>query len=68
MEGSCPVISFDFFYTKAGDEAAKDEDTLVSMIMVEKDWVFGCCAIELKGTIRPSHQGAGSFLCFAWLQ
>jgi hypothetical protein len=27
-EGDCPVISFDFFYTKAG-ESVKDEETLV---------------------------------------
>ena len=35
MEGSVPVVSFGFFYTKAGDETVKDEDTLVAMIMVE---------------------------------
>eukprot|EP00435_Cladocopium_sp_Y103_P016278 s3391_g4.t1 len=48
MEGSCPVVSFDFFYTKAGDEAAMDEDTLVAMIMVDDNWLFGSCSTELK--------------------
>jgi hypothetical protein len=33
-EGDCPVISFDFFYTKAG-ESVKDEETLVAMVMID---------------------------------
>jgi len=28
------VISFDFFYTKAG-ESVKDEETLVAMVMID---------------------------------
>ena len=33
-EGDCPVISFDFFYTKAG-ENVKEEETLVAMVMID---------------------------------
>ena len=49
MEGSVPVVWFDFFYTKAGDEAVKDEDTLVAMIMVDnKSGYLGVVPLNSK--------------------
>ena len=33
-EGDCLVISFDFFYAKAG-ENVKEEETLVAMVMID---------------------------------
>ena len=47
-EGDCPVISFDFFYTKAG-ENVKEEETLVAMVMIDnKTGYLGVVPLSFK--------------------
>ena len=49
-EGVCPVISFDFFYTKAG-ESVEDEETLVAMVMINNTGYLGVVPLSSKAQL-----------------
>eukprot|EP00435_Cladocopium_sp_Y103_P022455 s491_g5.t1 len=47
-DGSCPTISFDYFYTKAGEQR-QDPDALVALILVDsKTGYLGCVPMSSK--------------------
>eukprot|EP00435_Cladocopium_sp_Y103_P028418 s2167_g7.t1 len=48
-DGSCPTISFDYFYTKAGEQS-QEPDALVALILVDsKTGYLGCVPMNSKG-------------------
>eukprot|EP00435_Cladocopium_sp_Y103_P039736 s2263_g10.t1 len=47
-DGSCPTISFDYFYTKAGEQS-QDPDALVALVLVDsKTGYLGCVPMNSK--------------------
>ena len=47
-EGSCPTVSFDYFYTKAGEDS-QDPDALVALVLCDsKTGYLGCVPMNRK--------------------
>lgn len=50
-DGSCPTISFDYCYTKAG-ESTRDADALLALVLVDsKTGYLGCVPLNSKAQV-----------------